>query len=83
MWWWHDGWGPLGWLLMTVGMLAFWGLVAWGIVSVVRGSSRPAAPPRSPEEILDERLARGEIDAEEYRKRLDALRGSRPRSPVG
>ncbi|MEV4331901.1 SHOCT domain-containing protein [Streptomyces sp. NPDC049597] len=30
--------------------------------------------PPSPEEILGRRLARGEIDEEEYRRRLDELR---------
>ncbi|MFJ1708882.1 SHOCT domain-containing protein [Kitasatospora sp. NPDC088346] len=33
-----------------------------------------AAPPPSPERLLAERFARGEIDADEYRHRLDTLR---------
>ena len=38
----------------------------------------PAVGPSAPEQaqrILDERFARGEIDAEEYRLRRDVLRG--------
>jgi uncharacterized membrane protein len=30
---------------------------------------------RTPREILDERLARGEIDTDEYHQRIDALAG--------
>ncbi|WP_033823916.1 SHOCT domain-containing protein [Kitasatospora sp. MBT63] len=33
-----------------------------------------AAPPPSPERLLAERFARGEIDTDEYRHRLDTLR---------
>src|SRR5581483_538087 len=38
MMWWpdHGGWGWGGWLAMTLTMLAFWGLVAWVVVSLVR-----------------------------------------------
>ncbi|MBP0449024.1 SHOCT domain-containing protein [Kitasatospora sp. RG8] len=46
----------------------------------------PAAPPSAappaerptPERLLAERLARGEIEPEEYRRRLDVLRGDPP-----
>jgi putative membrane protein len=34
--------------------------------------------PQTPEAILGERLARGEIDSEEYRQRLNALRTEGP-----
>ena len=50
------------------------------IVLVVR-SSRPAAtsassvtPRTTAEDLLADRLARGEIDVDEYRRRRDALR---------
>lgn len=81
---WHDGPGGWGWLLMAVMMVAFWGGVAWIIVSLVRhsGVNARSAPPgssapptvASPEDILHERFARGEIDTEEYHQRLDAMR---------
>jgi putative membrane protein len=81
----HDiGWG--GWLLMSLGMVAFWGLVIWAIVALVRGgSSKPQQPGREadqsdqPLDILQRRLARGEISVEEYEELRDALIG-RPRS---
>ena len=83
----HDGgWGWGGWLLMSLTMLAFLALVAWGVFLVWRSTAHPRSggsehqsPARQPpEEILAERLARGEIDADEYRARLDALRSGGP-----
>jgi putative membrane protein len=72
-----SGWG---WLLMTLGMLGFWALVAVLALALLRrpGHSdqqrQPDQQPRpSAEEILAERLARGEIDQDEYRQRLQTL----------
>ena len=73
-----DGWDVTGWgwawmsLMMIVGLL----LVALLALVLVRGSG-PA--PRSeqrdgPMEILAQRLARGEIDEDEYRRRRGVLR---------
>ena len=66
--------------LMSVSMVLFWGLVITGFVLLIRylagpaaTASRPHANP--PEVILAERFARGEIDDEEYRRRLEVLRG--------
>ena len=73
MWSWHDnGWA---WIWMTVMMLGFWALVGAAIVVVVRslprrpddGWARP--PARTPQDILAERYARGEIDSDEFRRR--------------
>lgn len=78
---WPDhGIGPWGYVLMSLNMLVFWGLIAAGIVLVVRylGRSGPAAGPGSAERILAERYARGEIDEQEYRQRLAVLRGGPP-----
>jgi len=79
------GWGGWGFGLMGIGMLLVWVLVIVGLVILirylVRGDRRsaptPAAPP-TPERILAERFARGEIDEEEYHRRLDTLRGAGP-----
>lgn len=84
---WHMygvGWG--WWLLMSVGMVAFWGLVIWGIVTLARGGV-PRSPLQEKEqdrplEILQRRLARGEISVEEYDKLRDALVASRERTPA-
>jgi putative membrane protein len=71
--------------LMWVGMLAFWGLIVWAFYAVFTGTSnRPDHEHRSDEarRILDQRLARGEIDTEEYR-RLRELITQEDRTPVG
>jgi putative membrane protein len=63
---------------MTLVMVAFWALVIFGIVALFRGPVRPS-PRRvggaggDAQRILDERFARGEIDAEEYRSRKSVL----------
>ena len=67
-WWWF--------VLMPLGMLGFWAIVAWVVVTLARGN-RPhdtAAP--TPEATLAERYARGDIDAEEYHRRLDDLQAT-------
>jgi Short C-terminal domain len=52
------------------------GVVACLAFVVIRASRSPAVHARDPEQILAERLAAGEIDEDEYRRRLDALRGA-------
>ena len=85
MWWSHGDWGWFAWLVMSLGMVAFWGLVIWLFLYVVRTSQTVTPRDRTPEEILAERLARGEIDDDEYRRRLETLHaphgvGGRPKS---
>ena len=80
---WHDvSWW--GWLMMSVGMLVVYGLIVWGIARLLRGRDTAGAGRSSPEDILGEWLARGEIDAREYRGWVHALRsrGDRPREPI-
>ena len=79
MMWGMQAWSWWGWLAMSVGMIAFWGLVIWAIVAIYRGSDstwrhtdRPDRP--DPERILAERFAAGEIDEDEYQRRLVTLR---------
>lgn len=74
MYWGNGDWNWAAWLAMTVSMVLFWGLVAWLVVSVVR---QPGDTHPSPEAVLGDRFARGEIDEEEYRRRRDALRSGR------
>jgi putative membrane protein len=66
-----------GWTLMSVMMVGFWALVIWAVVAFVgslrRGESRPTGD-LDPQQILANRFARGEIDAEEYHRRLETLR---------
>jgi putative membrane protein len=75
MWWNHDlGWA--GWLAMTIGMFGFWIVVALLILVSVRAGRSFGSAEQEPRQILERRLARGEIDVEEYRERLEAM--SRP-----
>lgn len=72
---WSNDWGWGGWLLMTVSMLAFWGLVAWVAVTIIRSVGAPTrGRDTDPESILAERFARGDIDEDEYRHRMEVLR---------
>jgi putative membrane protein len=79
MWYMHDiGWG--WWLLGSLGMVAFWGLVIWAIVALVRGDRSATEEPRDsdrPLDILQRRLARGEISVAEYEELRDSLMGTR------
>jgi putative membrane protein len=70
----NGGWNPWMIALMWFGMLVFWALVAWGIVALIQSSGGQARglTPADPEQILKERLARGEITMEEY-ERLRAV----------
>ena len=77
------GWGGLWWPFMLIPLL-LWGvflsLLVWLAVRVFskgRGAARPGATMDSAEEILRERFARGEINAEEYERSLEILRGER------
>ncbi len=87
MMWWYDnsnGSGMNGWgyALMTVSMVLFWGLVIFRVIALVRyigRQDRSVTPPRlTPEQVLAERFAHGQIDEQEYQQRLDTLHG-RPR----
>jgi putative membrane protein len=73
MWGYPNSWW--GWLLMTLGMLGFWGLLIALVVALVR---RPGAADGQqhpgPEELLAKRFARGELDADQYRQHLQVLR---------
>lgn len=67
MWWHYGDWGSGAWLAMTLGMVAFWGLVIWAIPALVRGTIGDGARREAtPEQILAERFARVEIDSDEY-----------------
>jgi putative membrane protein len=74
---WGNGMGGWGYVLMTVSVL----LLIAGVVLLVRyvGGDRrqppsPAAEP-DPRSLLAERFARGEINEDDYRKRLKVLGG--------
>ncbi len=61
--WWH-------WLPMTIVWLVVVGTIVWAAMSVFPAERNPGATARS---VLDERLARGQLDLEEYRLLRDEL----------
>ena len=63
------------WWVMGIGWLVFLGAIVAVVVALTRGHRAPATAGRSAYDVLDERFARGEIDADEYRSRRDVLRG--------
>jgi putative membrane protein len=82
MFWYGSGMGGWGYAVVTIGMAVFWGAVIYGIVALIRHANRDIAPsgepalPPAPERLLAERFARGEIDGEEYERRLAGLRAA-------
>ncbi len=76
MFWYANHWGWWQSALSLLVMLGFWGLVAWGVYAVARGPQRaqPSNNRQDAVSILDERLARGEIDQEQYREVLGLIR---------
>jgi putative membrane protein len=67
--WWQGG-------LMWVGMLVFWGLLIWGAYVLITSLTRKPGPSDSggdARQILDQRLARGEISPEEYQRLRDLI----------
>ncbi|WP_440972379.1 SHOCT domain-containing protein [Nocardia seriolae] len=79
MFWYGNGMSGWGYALMTVGMVVFWALVIGGFVALIRSTTtgsdtgvKPLSGP-TPQQILAERYARGEIDHEEYAQRLKIL----------
>ncbi|MEX2324020.1 MAG: SHOCT domain-containing protein [Acidimicrobiia bacterium] len=73
MWYWH-GMGPWGWLMMV----AFWAVVVYLIVWVVRSKATLGQQDAdTPLRLLDERFARGEIDREDYEERRQVLESRR------
>jgi putative membrane protein len=75
---WTNGMGWGGWLLMALTTIGFWALVVFVIVALFRGTgdsttSHTRPRDRTPDQILDERFARGEISEEEYHARRQVL----------
>jgi putative membrane protein len=70
---WYDSMGAGDWLVMSVFWVALIALIVWAVARLFpRTDGRNSVDlAERPEEILDRRLASGEIDAGTY----DALRG--------
>ncbi len=76
MFWYGDHMSGWGWGLMAVGMIAFWVLIIIAVVALFRSVTRSPHPPPmdTPEHLLAQRLARGEITEDEYQRTLALLR---------
>lgn len=62
--------------LMWVGMIAFWGLIVWALYALISSASRRPGDEdhgREARRILDQRLAKGEIDVEEYQRLRETI----------
>jgi putative membrane protein len=79
--WYGDGPGWAGWIVMTLMMLVFWGLLIFGGIAIYRSVNRDDRRSHESradaEQLLDERFARGEIDAEDYQQRRELLHTGR------
>ncbi len=78
---WDNSWGAGQWVAMSMMMVVFWGLIVVAVVSLVRwnrGEAHASVARRENDamRILDERFARGEIDADEYAHRRELLDGT-------
>ena len=87
-WMWNGGYGGgwgWGWIVTAVVLVVLFALVITAIVLAVRylsGGSGHRGPgsaqqARGAEEVLGERFARGEIDEDEYRRRMTTLQEHR------
>lgn len=78
MFWYDRNMGWWGYAGMGIGMVLFWALLILGIVALIRLSTRDEnrrlSPSPSPEQVLAERFARGEISETAYRDRLAVVR---------
>ncbi|WP_433611963.1 SHOCT domain-containing protein [Prescottella agglutinans] len=79
MFWYGNGMNGWGYALMVFAMIAFWVLIVLAVIAVIRALTRTLPPPQlhadTPEQLLGQRLARGEIDEDEYQRKLDLLQG--------
>jgi putative membrane protein len=69
---WHDMNGT-EWIWATMMMVLFWGAIAVVVIALLRRGTTGATPRDTPEGTLQQRLARGEIDIDEYHQRLEGL----------
>ncbi len=72
---WYGGGATLGFFVMGLFWVILLGLIVWLVVRLVPGSPGGATRPagESPLEILDRRLARGELDLETWKAQRAAL----------
>jgi putative membrane protein len=86
MYWNHGGMTGWGWFAMSLSTILFWAVLIAVVVLLFRSLNRARKESQTPggwgtpggwstpEQVLAERFARGEIDEDEYRRRLATLR---------
>jgi putative membrane protein len=80
-----SGWG---YALGIIGLVLFWAVLVLAIAAAVRYLDRKRResfppPPPTAQQVLAERFARGEIDADDYRQLLDTLRRAERSAAAG
>ena len=84
-WMWNGGGWGWGWIVGAVVLVVLFALVIAAVILTVRyfseggGHRGPGSPQqaRGAEDVLGERFARGEIDEDEYRRRMTTLQEHR------
>ncbi|MFB7169950.1 SHOCT domain-containing protein [Streptomyces sp. NPDC056254] len=90
MYWYGHGMDGWGWFAMSLTALIVWALIVAAALLVARAYRREnidghpvsvsdTGPDKGVEALLAERYARGEIDDEEYKRRLEVLRSHAPK----
>tara|TARA_B100000519_G_C14106938_1_gene373846 strand:- start:301 stop:552 length:252 start_codon:yes stop_codon:yes gene_type:complete len=78
MFWYDHGTSWWGYAGMGIGMVLFWALLILGIIALIRLTTgdqiRSVSPPSTPDQVLANRFAHGEISETEYHDRLAILR---------
>ena len=85
--WSHYGMSGWGWFVTSTSMVLLCALIIIGGFLLFRSLRHTAEPDhhhaaRSPEQLLAERFARGDIDGPEYQQRLSTLRSTAPGPPL-
>ena len=81
--WWDGGPGWADWLFMSVGIAAIWVLVVIAITALLprvqeeRADGRRRPGPEDTLRVLDEQLASGQLDLQDYCARRELLSHSR------
>jgi putative membrane protein len=76
--WYGGGMSLWAWLFMGTFWVALLTLIVWLVVRLLPSASRPSGGGvESPEDILDRRFARGEIDEQTYAAQRSALAAHR------
>jgi len=67
---WHDGGWGIFWMILSWGVIV---TLVWAALRAFAPDSDRRVPPRDPKDVLADRFAKGEIDADEYHERLRVL----------